>query len=338
MAEYEVLELGPFPLACGITLPSAQLAYKTYGTLSPAKDNLVLYPTSYAAHHSDIDWLIGPERVLDPTRWFIVIPNQLGNGLSTSPSTLGDPFGPGGAPPFSHLDNLAAQERLLDEVFGVETIALAYGWSMGGQQALHWGALRPERVQRICAVCTAARTSDYNKVFLSSLKATLTSDPAYRDGVFVDRPTRSLRAFARIYATMALSQDFYRDRLWAGLGFSSLEDFLVRSWEASFLHRDPANLLSMIDTWAASDIAANATFGGDLDAALRAIRAPTMIMPSTTDFYFTATDAEAEAAKMPGARFRPIESQWGHRAGNPVQNPADEAVLRAAVAELTATL
>lgn len=335
MADFQRFELGPFRLACGIVLPEAQLAYKTYGTLSPAKDNLVLYPTSYAAHHSDVDWLIGPGRVLDPTRWFIVIPNQLGNGLSTSPSTLGDPFGQGRAPAFSHLDNLAAQERLLDEVFGVETIALAYGWSMGGQQALHWGALRPDRVRRICAVCTAARTSDYNRVFLSSLKATLTADPAYRTGVFTERPVRGLRAFARIYATMALSQGFYRERLWAGLGFASLEDFLVRSWEASFLHRDPANLLSMIDTWAGSDISANETFGGDLDAALGAIRAPTLIMPSTTDFYFTAADAEAEAAKMPGATFRPIESQWGHRAGNPIQNPADEAVLRAAVAELT---
>jgi len=338
MADHESFELGPFRLACGITLPTAQLVYKTYGTLSPAKDNLVLYPTSYAAHHGDVDWLIGSGRVLDPARWFVVIPNQLGNGLSTSPSTLGDPFTAGRAPAFSHLDNLAAQERLLDEVFGVETIALAYGWSMGGQQALHWGALRPGRVRRICAVCTAARTSDYNRVFLSSLTATLTADPAYRDGVFTERPTRALRAFARIYATMALSQGFYAKRLWAGAGFASLEDFLVRGWEASFLHRNPANLLSMIDTWAASDVSANPTFGGDLAAALGAIRAKTVIMASTTDFYFTAAEAEAEAAQIPDAIFRPIESEWGHRAGNPAQNPADEAVLRRAVAALTADL
>lgn len=336
MRDHEILRLENFRPACGITLPVAELAYKTYGRLNAARSNLVLYPTSYAAHHSDIDWLIGPGRVLDPERWFIVIPNQFGNGLSTSPSTLGDPFSEGRAPPFSHRDNIAAQEVLVRERFGVDRIALIYGWSMGGQQALHWGALMPERVARICAVCTAARTSDYNRVFLESLRAALMSDPAYENGVFRARPTRALRTFARIYATMALSQGFYRARLWEGLGYGSLEDFLVRNWEASFLHRDPANLLSMIDTWWRSDIADNAVFKGDLDAALAAITAKTMIMPSSTDFYFTATDAESEAVKIPNASFRAIPSDWGHRAGNPATNPADEAVLREAVVDLTA--
>ena len=88
MSDHETFELGPLVLQCGVTLPAAHLAYKTYGTLAPDRGNVILYPTSYGAHHTDIDWLIGPDRVLDPTRFFIVIPNQLGNGLSTSPSNL----------------------------------------------------------------------------------------------------------------------------------------------------------------------------------------------------------------------------------------------------------
>ncbi len=334
MADYDTFELGPLALQCGLTLPKAHLAYKTYGRLAADKSNLILYPTSYGAHHNDIDWLIGPGRVLDSERYFIVIPNQFGNGLSTSPSNLAEPFGLGRNPRFSHWDNVHAQERLLREVFGVTKPALIYGWSMGGQQALHWAALFPERVTRICAVCTSARTSPHNKVFLEGIRATLTADAAWRDGRFIERPVRALRAFARVYAGWAMSQAFYRRKLWEGAGFTSLEDYLVRAWEGNFLRRGGEDLLSMIETWYHSDISDNPMYGGDLPVALGAISARAIIMPSTTDLYFTVTDSEAEARLMPNADFRPIVSDWGHRAGNPVQCPEDEAVLRRAVCDL----
>ena len=334
MAEYETFELGPLVLQCGLTLPKAHLAYKTYGRLAPDKSNLILYPTSYGAHHTDIDWLIGPGRVLDPERYFIVIPNQFGNGLSTSPSNLVEPFGLGRVPVFTHWDNVHVQERLLREVFGVTNPALIYGWSMGGQQALHWAALFPDRVARICAVCTSARTSPHNKVFLEGIRATLTADAAWRDGRFVERPVKALRAFARVYAGWAMSQTFYRRRMWADIGFASLEDYLVRAWEGNFLRRSGEDLLSMIDTWMASDISDNSIYGGDLEAALGAITARAIIMPSTTDLYFQVADSEAETRLMPNAELRPIKSDWGHRGGNPVQCPEDEAVLRQAVRDL----
>jgi homoserine O-acetyltransferase/O-succinyltransferase len=295
-----------------------------------------LYPTSYGAQHTDIDWLIGPGRVLDPDRYFIIIPNQLGNGLSSSPSNLAEPFALGRNPPFTHWDNVHAQERLLREYFGITKLALVYGWSMGGQQALHWGALFPDRVERLCAVCTSARTSPHNKVFLEGIRATLTSDAAWQDGHFVERPVRSLRAFARVYAGWAMSQAFYREKLWSGIGYASLEDYLVRAWEGNFLRRPGEDLISMIDTWYTSDISDNAVYNGDLAKALGAITARSIIMPSTTDLYFTAADSEAETRMMPNAEFRPIQSIWGHRAGNPAQCPEDEAVLRKAVQDLLA--
>lgn len=336
MADHDIFELGPLVLQRGLTLPKAHLAYKTYGTLAPDKSNVILYPTSYGAHHTDIDWLIRRDRVLDPERYFIVIPNQLGNGLSTSPSNLAEPFGPGRSPVFTHWDNVHAQERLLRERFGVTSVRLVYGWSMGGQQALHWGAIFPDRVAAICAVCTSARTSPHNKVFLEGIRATLTADGAWRDGRFIERPVRALRAFGRVYAGWAMSQAFYREKVWAKIGFASLEDYLVRAWEGNFLRRDAHDLLSMIDTWTQSDISDNPIYSGDLPKALGAIRARSIIMPSTTDLYFTVADSEIETRQMPNAVLRPIESIWGHRAGNPVQCAADEALLREAVRELLA--
>jgi homoserine O-acetyltransferase len=336
MSEAEIFELGQVTLQRGLTLPWAFLAYKTYGTLAADKSNAVLYPTSYGAHHTDIDRLIGPGRILDPARYFIVIPNQFGNGLSSSPSNLAEPFGLGRNPHFSHWDNVHAQRRLLEEKFGITKLKLIYGWSMGGQQALHWGAIFPDKVERLCALCTSARTSPHNKVFLEGIRATLTADGAWRDGRFTERPVRAIRAFARVYAGWAMSQAFYRERLWETIGFASLEDFLVRGWEGNFLRRDAHDLLASLETWMRSDISANAVYGGDIDKALGAITARTFVMPSLTDLYFTAEDSRRECARMPNAEFRPIDSIWGHRAGNPALNPADEDVLRDAVAELLA--
>src|SRR5262249_55468653 len=96
------------------------------------------------------------------------------------------------------------------------------------------------------------------------------------------------------------------------------------------------DLLSMIDTWYHSDISDNAVYRGDLAAALAAITARAVIMPSTTDLYFTLADSEAETLGMPNAELQPISSIWGHRAGNPVQCLEDEATLRTAVKALLA--
>jgi homoserine O-acetyltransferase len=131
-----------------------------------------------------------------------------------------------------------------------------------------------------------------------------------------------------------MSQAFYREGKHLELGFASLEDYLVRVWEANFLRRDGDDLLSMLATWYQSDISDNEIYQGDLAAALGAIKARAIIMPSRTDLYFTPEDSGAESVQMPNAVFRPIESIWGHRAGNPTDNTDDEAFLRNAVQAL----
>ncbi len=328
--------LHSFPLQCGTVLPEATLVYQTYGELNAARSNVILYPTSYGAQHHTLDWLIRPDGILDPTRWFIVIPNMFGNGLSSSPSNCQHCGLREQGFWFTHVDNIQAQERLLKEVWGIEQLALIYGWSMGAQQAYHWGALYPERVQRIMALCGTAKTTDHNKVFLESLRAALTADPTWTGDRFDGFPERGYRAFARIYASWAVSQAFYRQGLHYVQGYDTLEDYLVQGWEVNYRQRDPHNSIAMIDTWLRSDISANDHYQNQIDLALAAIQARVLVMPCTTDLYFTPEDCAAEASLIPQARYRPIESVWGHRAGNPQHNPDDAARIRAAVQELLA--
>lgn len=336
MTDHRVFELGDLALQGGMTLRDARIAYKTYGTLNAERSNAILYPTSYGAQHGDTEWLIGEDGVLDPTRYFIVIPNMFTNGLSSSPSHARPPYDRGRFPGVTVTDNVRAQRRLLREALGIDRLALVYGWSMGGQQAYHWGALYPEAVARICVVCGSARTAPHNQVFLEGIKAALTADAAYRDGWFHEPPLRGLRAMARIYAGWALSQAFYREELWRGLGHGSLEDFLVGAWEGQFRRRDANDLLAQIWTWQHADISDNELYRGDLAAALGAITARALILPGRTDLYFRVADNEREVALLPDAELRPIPSIWGHRAGNPRDNPEDAAFLRTAVADLLA--
>ncbi len=325
-----------FECQCGVRLPAASIVYQTYGNLSADRDNVILYPTSYGAQHTDIDWLIGPDGILDPTRWYIIIPNMFGNGLSTSPSNSDCGLTEQGFW-FTHWDNVRAQQQLLQAVFQIEQLALIYGWSMGAQQAYHWGALYPDRVQRIAALCGTARTTDHNQIFLQSLRYALTADPAWTGTKFSQMPDRGIRAFARIYASWAASQAFYRERIYHQFGYASLEDYLVQAWEAGYRQRDPHNLLAMLDTWQHCDLSDNPHHQGNYTAALAAITATTYVMPATTDLYFTPEDCAAEAALIPHATCHPIPSIWGHRAGNPAQNPTDAAFIRSHIHTLLKT-
>ena len=317
---------GDVKLQSGGVLRDARLSWKTHGSLSPARDNVIVYPTSYGAQHPDLEWLIGPDGVLDPTRWFIVIFDMFGNGLSSSPSNTHEyPSA------VTIYDNVQTQRRAVRELYGIERIACVYGWSMGGLQAYHWAALFPDAVERIVVNCGVSRTAVHNQVFLRSLMATLEAAPEHiGEGRFSAEPIAAKRAFARIYAAWGLSQDFYR----AGLHLKTapdLESFLHSDWEERFGARPAANQYAQLRTWDAADISANALYEGDLTRALRAIRARVLLMPGETDLYFRVADNAAELPFLAHAELRPIPSIWGHRAGNPTTNPEDARFVKEAV-------
>jgi len=296
-------------LASGETLAGARLVYAVWGQLNAARDNLVLYPTRFGGTHEQNAFLIGEDRALDPTRCCIVVPNMLGNGVSTSPSHIEPPSRRLSFPEVTHADNITLQTRMLDEHFGAPSIALAVGWSMGAQQACRFAVSEPDRVRRLMMICGTAKTTPHNRVFLESLLAALEADPRYGSD---EPPLGGLRAVGRIYAGWAYSQPWLKHECFRESGFASLDDWLTRYWDALFMMRDAANLTAMIRTWIQHDVAD----GGDLAAALGRVKAETLVMTATTDLYFTPTDCRYEADLIPGARYQDIETDWGHMCGS----------------------
>ncbi len=314
----ETFSAGDVVLESGEILTDAKLVYCTSGELNAAKDNAIIMPTHFGGTHEHSQYLTGNGRALDPAKYFIVIVNLIGNGVSSSPSnSSGADF-----PVVTIADNVRLQHRLLVESYGVQKLVLAVGHSMGAVQAFHWGALFPDFVERVGAICGAAKISRHNDVFLQGMRGILTADPAWANGHYDTQPTLGLATMARAWGAWPPSSHFFRHAYYERLGFSSVEDFMQRYWEATYTGMDANNVLAQIATWRSADISANEFYGGDFPRALGAIKASVCVMPCVSDAYFPPEDSEREVSHMNNAVLRPINSEWGHWAGSG-RNPDD---------------
>jgi homoserine O-acetyltransferase len=328
--------LGDLPLQHGGTLKDAELAFRTYGELNAARDNCIVFPTYYTGTHVSNARLIGHGRALDPARWFIVVPNLFGNGISTSPS-LAHPTQRG--PNFPHVsiqDNVNCQYRLIHDHLGVNRVALATGWSLGAIQAYQWAITYGEYVARLLPFCGAARCAPHNRVFIAGVRAALCADATFADGNYTMPPRAGLKAFGRVYAGWAYSQAFFRAGLYRNLGFNTVEEYLL-AWEDEHLVWDANDLLAKLWTWEHADPAIDDRFSGDFARAMSSITARTVVMPCDQDLYFTLEDNRQEAALIKNAELRPIYSPYGHCAGAPGRFAEETELIERTLSELLAT-
>ncbi len=336
MPDYNLFSLGHFPLECGQILPDAKLAYKIYGELNAQKSNAILVPSWYSGNHTGYEFLIQPDRGLDPTRYCIITVNMFANGLSSSPSTTPAPLNGPHFPAISIRDNVAAQYRLVHDQLGIEKLALVAGFSMGAQQTFQWAVSHPDMVERIVPLCGAARTTPHTYVFIEGFTSALKADAAWNGGEYDTAPDRGLRAMARVYAGWGFSQAWYRQELNKQIGHPSVEDFLVRFWETFFLQCDANDLLSQAKTWQTHNVGDTPGFGGDHKRALAAIAARAVVMPGQTDLYFPPEDSAAEVECMPNAILKTVPSIWGHFCGagiNPVDTDFIDQAIKNCLAE-----
>lgn len=332
MSNHEIFPLGDVVLQSGVTLRRAGLAYKTYGELNAARDNAVLMPTFFGGQHMDTEMLMAPGRAVDPKRFFVVVPNVLGNGLSTSPSNTAPPFDRGAFPRITLYDNVMCQHRLVTEHLGLDRLRLVVGFSHGAQQAFQWGALYSDMVDAIAPICGSARMSPYGFLLLEGAREALLADAGYAGGWYETPPILGVRAFCRVYSSLVFPPDFLREEEYRKLGAASPEDVMC-FFEGFFRQKDANDLLATLWTMQHADISANGVHRGDFAAALRAIGSRAIVMPSDGDLLFPVQDSQLEVEHMPDAELRPIRSTWGHLAGFGA-NPPDNAFIDAALSDL----
>ncbi len=332
--------LRDFTTESGVVLPEARVVYGTYGTLNAARDNVILLPSPYMARMTAYGWLIrtdaAPDLAVDPAKYFVVATELFGNGSSSSPSNTAPPYDGPRFPTMTIRDNVEAGRRLLVDELGVDHVAAVIGFSMGAQQAFQWAVSHPDFIGKVVATAGTAKTYGHGFVRLEGQIAAIAADPVFANGDYATRPADGLRAFGLVWAGWLYSQAWWRHGLWREAGRGDTLAEAIDTFATRFIPGADANdLIAQMRTWQAHDVGATPGFGGDLDAALRSIRAPVLYMPGETDLYFPVGDAACEAASIPQVELVPIPSLWGHSAGA-ASNPTDQAFLNRHIARFLA--
>lgn len=314
--DYDLVSIGRLDLEEGGSIPDCQLAVATFGTLNEARDNAILVTTWYSGTHQIFrDVYIGPDHALNPDRWFIVVINQIGCGLSTSPHNADGAnaeIAMSGFPKVRIGDDVVAQERLLREHFGIERLALVLGGSMGAQQTYEWAVRFPDKVLRAAPIAGTAQNTPHDYLYTKSLMAAITSDPGFADGEYKSNSdvVAGLTRHAGIWAVMGFSTEFWKQEVWRALEFESKEAFLAGFLEPYFTVMDPNDLLTMAWKWQHGDVTRHT--GGDLAAALGRITAKTYVIPIDEDMFFPPRDCRAEQELVAGSELRIVEDVLGH--------------------------
>ena len=334
MKDYQEFNLGNVKLLSGKILKSGKLVYKTYGKLNKDHSNVILLPTFYTGTHIRNEGYIGKNRAINPNKYFIISINMFGNALSSSPSNSiktqhGSKF-----PEITLWDNVYCQHKLITKKLKIKKLALVTGWSMAGCQAYQWAAQYPDMVKSILPFCASSKISIHNHVFLEGVKAALTADKNWKSGNYKKQPTEGLKAFGRVYAGWAFSQNFYREKLYKKLGYKNSED-LLKDWANDHAKNwDANNLLSKLKTWQLNDISRGPIYKNNYLKALKSIKAKTILMPCNQDLYFRTEDNEYEKKFISRSSLRPINSSFGHCAANPGNDKNFEKELDKNIKEL----
>ena len=206
----------PLALDCGRQLHPIRIAYETYGTLSPGRDNVILvcHALSGDAHAAGFarvpaaestrdgfraderdgasgrglgwwDGMIGPGKAFDTNRFFVVSSNLLGGcrgttgPSSTNPAT-GRPYG-SDFPVITVADMVRAERAFLNEI-GITRLAAVAGGSLGGMQALEWAVQYGDEVGAIIPIASTHALHPQGVAWNAIARNAITADPAWQDG------------------------------------------------------------------------------------------------------------------------------------------------------------
>jgi homoserine O-acetyltransferase/O-succinyltransferase len=316
---------GDFQLESGESIRDFQMSYVTHGTLNAKKSNAILMVTAIGGNHHRIDYLIGPGRALDPSKYFIICTDAIGNGLTTSPSN--SKAQPAMAfPRFNIRDMVNSSARLAKEKFGIDKLVTVIGASMGGMQALQYGVSYPDGAQSLVAIIPLYKTTPWTTNVLEMMRQGIMLDPAWDHGNYPASapPEQGMRLWARMLTgvitrtpeSLQYDQPTNMDAIaWqAGLAEAGWKRMDARDW--------------IYQSWAYDqhNVGTTPGFNGDAIKALKAIKAKTLVLAGEGDLLNPEANAKEAAQYIPDARYVTIKTRTalGHTSGAGATAPENE--------------
>ncbi len=309
-----------FTLECGTRLRNVPVAYQTWGTLSPAADNVIVVGHSLTSTPDAADWwrgCLGPGKALDTDRFLVVCANVIGSPYGTvapvslNPAT-GDPYGVN-MPQATVRDTVALHKMLLDS-WGVRQVAMVIGGSMGGMQALEWAFYGPDYVRGIVPIGVGGRHSSWCIAWSESQRQAIFADPGWRNGHYnpLDPPVAGLAA-ARMMAMISyrsfgsFEQRFGRER--ASNGAFNMETWLRHHGDKLVRRFDPACYVYLTHLMDSHDVSRGR---GRYEAVLQKIRQHALVIGIRSDILYLLAESEELAEHMPNAELAVMEGSDGH--------------------------
>jgi homoserine O-acetyltransferase/O-succinyltransferase len=289
--------LGRCPTASGEDILDCRLGYRTLGTLNAARDNAVLIPTWYGGTSRELDRIIGPEAAVDTTRFFAILVDALGNGVSTSPSN--SPRQPGRSfPRVTIADMVDAQHRLVAEQLEIPKLHAVVGFSMGGMQALEWAVRYPEAAGAVVSLLGTPRPGTHDLFTFRTLRWMV--HLWEEGGLPQDSAAVPLVDYWHVIAT---SPGRENERPAEGIDAMVLRE--AEGW-AGF---HPADNRLALEAILAHDVAA--AFNGEMERAAAAVQARLLMVVSPDDRIVGAEPALAFGG-LAGAEILSVPSRCGH--------------------------
>lgn len=309
----------PLALECGEVLPSFEVEYTTYGTLSPAKDNVIWVCHALTADSRVADWwphTVEEGRFLDPERWFVVCANFIGSPYgSTSPVSLNPTTGKAwrGAFPQVTVRDMVRAHSALAARLGIACVELLIGSSIGGFQVMEWAIAEPEFAKRIALIATCVRSSAWAIAFNESQRMAIEADGTFGD----DSPTAgaagmsaarsiALLSYRGAAAYNATQTDTDREKL-SGYRATTYQQHQGEKLRRRFDAYCYYCLTQAVDS---HDIARGRGVGEA--EVLQGIRAKALVVAITSDILFPPEDHRVMVDNIPDVTYRVIESPFGH--------------------------
>jgi homoserine O-acetyltransferase len=309
---------GTFELESGAKLQGLQIGYNTYGTLNKNRDNVVWVCHALTANSDVYDWwkgLFGDNDYFNPDEHFVICANVLGspygttNPLNINPTT-GQPYYLA-FPDFTIRDIVKAHKLLADHLEIVH-IEILLGGSLGGQQAIEWSIIEPERIKNLILIATNARHSPWGIAFNESQRLALSADRTFYAGT-PDGGSKGLKAARsmallsyRGYKTYAITQQEDED---------SVTDNFKASTYQSYQGQKLVNRFNAYSYWYLSKAMDSHNVGRGrhgVDKALSLIKARTLVIGIKSDVLFPVEEQQYLFRHIPKSAFAEFDSFYGH--------------------------
>jgi homoserine O-acetyltransferase len=299
----QLAELGTCKLVSGSEISSCRIGYRTWGTLNAERSNAVLFPTWFSGTSAPLADAVKPEGLVDPTKYFVIAVDALGDGVSSSPSNSGPRQHGPDFPALTIQDMVNAEYRLVTETFGLKHLHAVMGISMGGQQTFEWMVDYPEFMDIAIPMVGSPRPNSRDLLLYRTDADAVKADPAWQQGRYSQAPAVS---GAELIWQLNLTTPGNYARTHSREKFDA-EYAQYRS--KGILPFDANDWLAQLDAIIHLDVA----HGGSLGDAAKRVKARVLVVNAAQDQMVNPKPALDFAALL-GAKTLVLESDCGHMA------------------------